>query len=108
MEERGIITGYYAAVNTKKIGFPIIAFIRVTAVGANTYKLEEFTRKSPEVLECHKVTGAESFILKVAVSSTAQLEQFIDALRRYSDPATSIVLSSPVERRIIDRYDQAK
>lgn len=106
MEQLGIISGYHAAVNTKKLGFSILAFIRVTAVGANSYKLEEFARKCPDILECHKVTGVETFILKVTISSTEHLERLIDTLRRYSDPVTSIVLSSPVERRIIDRYDQ--
>src|SRR5260370_16472726 len=106
MEKQKIITGYHATVNTKKVGLPITAFIRVTAQGAKTWRLEEFTRKSPDVLECHKVTGDLSFILKVAFSSTEHLDQLIDALREYSDPVTSIVLSSPVERRVIDRYDQ--
>jgi Lrp/AsnC family leucine-responsive transcriptional regulator len=57
----------------------------------------------PEVLECHRGTGADSFIMKVAVASVAHLETLIDRLTPFGTTSTSIVLSSPVERRLVEK-----
>jgi Lrp/AsnC family leucine-responsive transcriptional regulator len=54
------------------------------------------------VLECHRGTGGDSFIMKVAVSSVEHLQEIIDKLTPYGITTTAIVLSSPVKRRIID------
>jgi len=53
------------------------------------------------VLECHRVTGSDDYIAKVAVASVAHLESLIDQFTN-SQLTTLIVLSSPVTRRTID------
>jgi len=55
----------------------------------------------PELLECHRVTGTDSYILKVIVSSIPHLEQVINRLVPYGEPATSIGLSSLVSEEIV-------
>jgi hypothetical protein len=55
----------------------------------------------PEMLECHRVTETDSYILKIVVFSIAHLEQVINRLVPYGEPATSIVLSSLVSGEII-------
>ena len=55
------------------------------------------------MLECHKVTGVENFILKVAVSSSSHLDHLIETLKAYGDSVTSVILNSPVPRRSISR-----
>lgn len=57
----------------------------------------------PELVECHRVTGTDSYILKVIVSSIPHLEQVINRLAPYGEPATSIVLSSIVSGEIVKR-----
>jgi Lrp/AsnC family leucine-responsive transcriptional regulator len=52
-----------------------------------------------EVRECHHLTGDDDFLLKVTTTSMANLEALIEALLPYGNPVTSLVLSSPVERR---------
>jgi Lrp/AsnC family transcriptional regulator, leucine-responsive regulatory protein len=96
LEEAGIITGYRAEVNTAKLGLPITAFIRCSSPGP---QIGNIARASPEVLECHRITGGDAFILKVIVASVAHLEAFIDRLMPYGQPTTSLVLSSPVPVR---------
>jgi Lrp/AsnC family leucine-responsive transcriptional regulator len=56
-------------------------------------------KDSPEVLECHRGTGGDSFIMKVAVRSVQHLESLIDRLTPFGTTSTSVVLSSPVKRR---------
>ena len=62
-----------------------------------------------EVLECHRVTGSDSFMLKARVVSVEHLESFLDKLGHYGTTSTSTVLSSPVEQRaftedVIDEF----
>jgi Lrp/AsnC family transcriptional regulator, leucine-responsive regulatory protein len=102
MEDAGIITGYRAQVNLEKLGFPITAYIRVSA-GEYCARMGAIAANLPEVLEYHRVTGSDSGIMKVVASSVAHLEKVIDRLASYGTSTTSIVLSSPFETRIVRR-----
>lgn len=101
LEDAGIITGYRAEIDTAKVGLPITAFIRMSISGVDYGKIIEVAKKSEEVLECHRGTGGDSFILKVAVASVEHLQTIIDKLTPYGITSTSIVLSSPVKQRTI-------
>jgi Lrp/AsnC family leucine-responsive transcriptional regulator len=105
MEEAGIIVGYYADVNPMKVGMPITAFIRMSVVGDVFTRITSVVKNSPEVVECHRGTGADSFIMKVHLRSVEHLESLIDRLTPYGTTSTSIVLSSPVEKREIEKLD---
>jgi len=102
LEDARIITGYRAEIDTAKIGLPITAFIRMSISGIDYSRIIEVAEKSAEVLECHRATGGDSFILKVAVSNVEHLQNLIDKLTPYGITTTSIVLSSPVKRRVIE------
>lgn len=101
LEDAGIITGYRAEIDTSKVGLPITAFIRMSIVGVDYSHIIEVAESSNEVLECHRGTGGDSFIMKVAVSSVEHLQELIDRLTPYGITTTTIVLSSPVKRRVI-------
>ncbi len=94
MEEAGIIVGYRAHIDPAKVGLPILAFVNVKVGGENLGHFMEVAGTHPEVLECHRVTGAESFLLKVAVSDVMHLEALVDALMPYVATTTSMVLST--------------
>ena len=102
MEEAGIITGYHAAVNPGKLGVALLTFIRLSEVGDQSDRLTNLLQEVPEVVECHRVTGSDSYILKVMATSIAHLEALIDRLVPYGQVTTSLVLSSPVVRRIVE------
>ena len=101
MEDAGIITGYRAEIDTAKVGLPVTAFIRMSITGVDYSHIIEVATESNEVLECHRGTGGDSFILKVAVASVEHLQAIIDKLTPYGITTTAIVLSSPVKRRVI-------
>src|SRR5246500_855946 len=105
MEEAGIILGYHADVDPMKVGMPISAFIRMSVVGDVFSRITAVVKNSPEVVECHRGTGADSFIMKVHVRSVEHLEALIDRLTPCGTTSTSIVLSSPVERREVGRME---
>ncbi len=104
MEDAGFITGYRAEVNTAKIGYPITAIIRISnSPGERCTRLTASTQEIPEVLECYRVTGSDSLVMKVMASSVEHLESLIDRLSEHGLLTTSIVLSTVVSRRIVTR-----
>ncbi len=106
MEDAGIISGYRAEVNTAKIGYPITAIMRMHSQGERCSRLNAQVREIPEVLECYRVTGEDCHFMKVMVSSVEHLESLIDRLSMYGQVTTSIVLSTPVTRRIVTRLTE--
>lgn len=104
LEDAEVISGYRAEVDTAKVGLPITAFIRMSISGVDYSHIIEVAKQSEEVLECHRGTGGDSFIMKVAVSSVGHLQNLIDKLTPYGITTTSIVLSSPVKSRTIEPH----
>jgi Lrp/AsnC family transcriptional regulator, leucine-responsive regulatory protein len=78
LEERGIITGYAARVDAAFLGLDITAFI---GVGIEHPKFfDGFTKKVrdlDEVLECHRVAGEDSYLLKVKTRNTRTLDRLL-------------------------------
>jgi Lrp/AsnC family leucine-responsive transcriptional regulator len=108
MEDAGIITGYHADVNPEKVGFPITAYIRMNITGNVSAQIVALMQEMVEVDECHRGTGGDSFIMKVRVASISHLEHVIERLLPYGTTTTSIVLSSPVTKRFIERPVEQK
>lgn len=108
LEDAKIITGYRAEIDTAKVGLPIVAFIRMSITGIDYSHIIEVVEQSTEILECHRGTGGDSFIMKVAVADVQHLQVIIDKLTPYGITTTSIVLSSPVKNRTIVKYSAKK
>ena len=102
LEDAKIITGYRAEIDTSRVGLPITAFVRMSITGVDYSHIIEVAQQSNEVLECHRGTGGDSFIMKVAVASVEHLQEIIDKLTPYGITTTAIVLSSPVKRKTIE------
>ena len=90
LEDAGVISGYRAEIDLSRIGFPITAFIRMSITGIDYSQIIEVARESSEVLECHRGTGGDSFIMKVAVRSVEHLQEVIDRLTPYGITTTLI------------------
>ncbi|QQS40951.1 MAG: Lrp/AsnC family transcriptional regulator [Acidobacteriota bacterium] len=102
LEDAGVITGYRVELDLSKVGLPVTGFIRMSITGVDYSHIVEVAKNSPEVLECHRGTGGDSFIMKVALESVEHLQTLIDKLTPYGITTTSLVLSSPVKRRVIE------
>lgn len=102
LEDSKIITGYRAEIDTARVGLPILAFVRMSITGVDYSHIIEVAESSNEVLECHRGTGEDSFIMKIAVSSVEHLQDVIDRLTPYGITTTTIVLSSPVKKRAVE------
>lgn len=101
LEASGAITGYGAHVAPARLGYGIQAFVRVDPHGGYTLRHPrtlELTGR-PEILEAHHVVGEDCWILKVAVTDTVHLEEILEQTSVFGRTTTSVVLSSPVERK---------
>lgn len=96
LEDSQVIMGYRAVVDPAKVGLPVRAFVKVTVAGDKLQKFASLVRDLPEVLECHRVTGAESFMVQIAVRDVRHMEQLIDSMMPYVATNTSMILTSPV------------
>ncbi len=101
LEDAGIITGYKATVDPLKIGYAIMAFVRLNSSIAYLAKADDIARKIPEVLECHHLTGSDGVMLKVVVESVGELESLVAKFAECGISTTSIALSSPISDRMI-------
>lgn len=102
LEDAGVITGYHAEVDVAKVGYPILAIIRIGSTGANFGKCADAVKGMQEVLECHRITGSDSFYVKAMVPSILHLGALIDQLQPYGETTTTLVLSSAVTRRTVE------
>jgi Lrp/AsnC family leucine-responsive transcriptional regulator len=98
LESLQIILGYRAKVDLKALGLSITAFIRLTCDGQRYRPFLKFLDSLESVQECHHLTGADAFLLKVLLPSTDELETLIEKLLPYGMPTTSLVLSTPASR----------
>ena len=106
LEASGVITGYQALLDSKKVGKDVTAFIGVSI--DNQRDIDQFATammRYRDVLECHHVTGDESFILKVKSANTGSLEKLLGQIRSVEGvtrTVTKIVLSTAKESQALD------
>ena len=103
LEKLGVIRGFHADINLERLGMPIMIFVRISIGGPESLvrTFQAQVKNWQEVLECHRVTGSDSFIVKARVVSVEHLERFLDRMGHYGTTSTATVLSSPVLKRTI-------
>ena len=105
LEERGVIAGYHAVINAKRLHHDVTAFVRVLSIGSDHYATFIDTLTSfDEVLELHSITGEGSHMVKLRTRNTAALEKLlarIQAIPGVRGTQTSIVLSTYKESRYL-------
>src|SRR5919206_366670 len=62
-------------------------------------KIAELAMGMPQVVECHRITGEDCFILKIHIDALESLDGVLDRFLAYGQTTTSIVQSSPVPLR---------
>ena len=102
LEKEGLIEGYEARVNMRKLGYHITAFINLEVAPEEKPEFYPFAQQCKNIIECNCVTGNYSMLLKVVFPSTMELDTFIGQLQKFGRTSTQIVFSTPVEPRGID------
>ena len=99
LERAGIVAGYRVEIDPAALGYPIAAYVRIRPAPGQLPKIAALAAESPQVSECHRITGEDCFLLKVHVPAVDQLEELLDAFLLHGQTTTSIVQSSPVPPR---------
>lgn len=99
LEDQGVIVGYKAQINPDKMDKSVKAFILVKTHRCKAFR--EFCLENSLVIECHRLTGEYSYLVKVVTETNERLEEFIDSTMDYGEPCTMMNLSSPVTSKII-------
>ncbi|WP_198970116.1 Lrp/AsnC family transcriptional regulator [Xylophilus sp. ASV27] len=99
LQDAGVIRGVHADLDPARLGLPVQAIIGITTGQPHKQALLKVLRTRAEVLECHHVTGADSYMMTVAVADMAALESFLGDVNRWGETRTAIIMSTPVPRR---------
>jgi Lrp/AsnC family transcriptional regulator, leucine-responsive regulatory protein len=99
LQEAGVVRGYRVELDPGALGFPLGVIIRVRPAAGELRKVAELARQTPEVVECHRITGEDCFVMKLHLRDVEHMEEVIDRFLLYGQTTTSIVQSSPVAAR---------
>ena len=101
LEEADVIRGYRLDLDPASLGLLIAAYVRVRPNPGQLGKVIELASSIPEIVECHRITGEDCFLLKAHVPAMDQLDRLLDRLLAFGATTTSIVQSSPVPLRSV-------
>lgn len=92
LEEAGVIAGYVAIVNQALIGLPVSVFASIKLERQREEELDRFAAavsRWPEVVDCHLMTGARDYLLRIVVADLPAYERFLkDKLTRLDNVAS--------------------
>jgi len=94
LEEQGVIEGYSARINPGLVGRGIAAIVRIRTTHAEIKRCLSAFETMAEIVEAHRITGEDCFMVRIVVEEMTQLEAAIDALARFGPVTTSVVLAS--------------
>lgn len=80
LETSGVIRSYHAVIDPASVGLGVSTFVMASLKGHNKDNIEKFIfaiRRIPEIVECHHLTGAADFILKIVCIDIAAYQQLM-------------------------------
>jgi Lrp/AsnC family transcriptional regulator, leucine-responsive regulatory protein len=101
LEEAGVIGAYRAEIDPRALGYELAVVLRIRPAPRELKKVAELAQRTPEVVECHRITGDDCYLMKAHVRDVEHMEEVIDRFAIYGQTTTSIVQSSPVPRRSV-------
>ena len=99
LEDAGVISGYAARVDPERLGYLVLAYVRLRYPSSDYAPLHRLLRQLSEVVEAHHVTGDDCFIMKVVATDMKHLEQISGRIGGLGSVTTSVVYSSALPPR---------
>jgi Lrp/AsnC family leucine-responsive transcriptional regulator len=100
LQDAGVVRGVVADVDAARAGYTVRAIVGLTVAGQAAKKaFLEHIGRAAEVLECHHVAGADSYLLTVVAADLPALETFLGSINAWGETRTQIVFSTPIPRR---------
>jgi Lrp/AsnC family leucine-responsive transcriptional regulator len=101
LQESGVIKGYRTELDPRALGYSLSVVLRIRPAPRQIEKVAELARSTPEVTECHRITGEDCYFMKLHVRDVEHLEEVIDVFTMFGSTTTSIIQSSPVPGRAV-------
>jgi len=99
LEDDRVVRGYRTELDPRALGYPLAAIIRVRPTAGQLPKIADLARQTPEVVECHRITGEDCFVMKLHLRDVEHLEEIVDRFLLFGQTTTSLIQSSPVPAR---------
>lgn len=106
LERKGVIKGYRAMLDAEAMGNGFLAYLTVGLSDHTKEAQETFERamaRYEEVRECHNITGAVEYLLRVEVEDLPAFKLFhtdkLGALPSVRQITTHVVMGSPKDER---------
>jgi len=99
LEAAGVIVGYRIDIDPAALGLPVTALVRIRPGPGQLPKITLAAQETAQVVECHRITGEDCFLLKIHAPSIGELEEILDLFLLYGQTTSSIVVSTPVPAR---------
>jgi Lrp/AsnC family leucine-responsive transcriptional regulator len=101
LEESGVIQGYRLDVDPAALGLPVAAWVRLRPGPGQIPKIIELAGRVPEVVECHRISGEDCFLMRVQVAEIAALEEVLDKFLVHGQTTSSFIVSTPIPPRSV-------
>ena len=108
LEEEKVIAGYRLEVSPQALGYPIAVFVRIRPMPGKLPKIIELAERMPQVVECHRITGEDCFILKLYIEALEALDRILDRFLAYGQTTSTLVQSTPVPPRSLPLPGEAR
>lgn len=99
MMDAGVVRSVSAELDAALAGYSVRAIVGITVLQPGKKAFIDKLRRAAEVLECHHVAGADSYLMTVVTRDLEDLERFLASINSYGETRTSIVFSTPIPRR---------
>jgi Lrp/AsnC family leucine-responsive transcriptional regulator len=97
--DSGVVRSVGAELDAARAGYGVQAIVGITVLQPGKKAFLDKLRRAAEVLECHHVAGADSYLLTVVSRDLEDLERFLASINSYGETRTSIIFSTPIARR---------
>jgi Lrp/AsnC family transcriptional regulator, leucine-responsive regulatory protein len=99
LEAAGVIRGYRLDIDPAAIGLPVSAWVRIRPGPGQLPALAEMAAATPQVTECHRISGEDCFLLRVQVAAIGDPETVLDRFLMHGQTTSSFVVATPVQPR---------
>jgi Lrp/AsnC family leucine-responsive transcriptional regulator len=99
LEQECVIRGYRADIEPSGLGLPVAAWVRIRPGPGQLSRIAELAEQSPQVSECHRVTGDDCFLMKVHAPGIEELEPVLDRFLLFGQTTTAVVVTTVVAPR---------
>ncbi len=100
LESNGVIRRYAAEIDLVRLGYPLMALVRLRPVPGRLRDVEALLQKTRECIECDKVTGEDCFVARVVLRSVQHLDEVLEGFADIAETNSALIKSTPVAMRM--------